>query len=1034
MSFGYQVLGFGAFPNREGGYTVENAIMLDGSSDYLNKTFSGTGTNRKKFTFSCWFKLASVSTTQTLLSCDDTGSDKEFMFWVQSDGTIRIANYEGGTNKLNLITERVLRDPTAWYHLILSANTDGVTPSVSTIKLYLNGVQIPDADLSTNTYPLQDFEFALGNSFDHEVGRYALSNNNLWNGYIAEMVFVDGDNLAYTDFGEFDNNGVWVPIKPPTSLGTNGFHLKFDDATDLGKDASATVNDSDFYENIQAGSLTSNLQLVLDAGDSSSYSSGQKWLDLSGNGYDFHLGAGSSASSDDPTFNGSAGGLSRNNYFSFDGGDVFTYDSSNETWMDNLHKNNATFTIAGWFYTSTTNDDHVLFGTGAATTGIVVKAHGDGTVRINVYNGSSSELEITTSDAMSDEAYHFFALSLDEAGGSSGSFFYLDGDYMQVSSADTFNGAYSSPSSDAASTMEIGGRPGSGSPDELLSGDRIAGFMAWSTNLSKANLDTLYASTKVRFSGNHWSPTSLAAANKVTDTCTDDSENNIGNYPTWSPIDKDSNVSLSLGNTVAEQDSASSWKAVFATKAIPSTGKWVWETKLHGTDPFGGWLAVGVASSNALTSVIRGSSGTIMFDFRDDGSPTNNLRWFNQTDADESLPGTSGGISFSNGEAFQFLVDSDDEELMLYINGSKQGNTVDISGLTKPYKILATIYSGGSADCTLVTNSANFENSIGVSGYKTLNTANLPAPTVKNPDNGFALITLEDGDTIEASLATARTGWGSFIDVFKREDGTDEDYDVRFSDDSGNSMHFNTNAAAGSEATLASSVNYSAWSWRVGATYGCYTAEISHTNGSATNQAHSLGSGAKTAIAKRSDSTGDWYVSHPNMSSANIRFNVQDRPSTSELVTVDGTNITLNSSFATGTYRVIVWEQIEGFSAFTGYSHNGSTTDGPYVNLGGSASLVAWRNIDSSNSNDFFPTFTTYSTNGNGNPTDIRYNWSNGEKGSSGITIGDVTANGYKMRPSAGGAFGIGSDDPMLVWAWGIRPFGGENVAQARAR
>jgi len=536
------------------------------------------------------------------------------------------------------------------------------------------------------------------------------------------------------------------------------------------------------------------------------------------------------------------------------------------------------------------------------------------------------------------------------------------------------------------------------------------------------------AGTDVSGNGNHFTDNSLTAAQKVTDTPTDSADDDIGNYCTWSPIDKDSNVSLSLGNTVAEQDSASSWKAVFATQAIPSTGKWVWETKLHGTDPFGGWLAVGVASHNVLPSAARSAAGTILFDYRDDG--VNDLRIFNQTASEDDQ---ASNITFNNGEAFQFLVDSDAEELMIYVNGSKQGSTVDISGLTQPYKIMAVIYSGGSADCTLVTNSANFENSIGVSGYKTLNTANLPAPTVKNPDNGFALITLEDGDTIEASLANARAGWGSFIDVFKREDTNNEDYDVRFSDDSGNSMHFNTNAAAGSEATLASGVNYSAWSWRVGATYGCYTAEISHSNGSATNQAHSLGSGAKTAVAKRSDSTGDWYVSHPNMSSANIRFNVQEA-TTSELVTVDGTNVTLNSSFATGTYRVIVWEQIEGFSAFTGYDHNGSTTDGPYVHLNGSASLVAWRNIDSSNSNDFFATFPSYTSNGTGNPTDIRYNWGNGEKGYSGITIGDVTANGYKMRPSAGSAFGKDADDPMLVWAWGIRPFGGSGVAQARAR
>ena len=104
MSFGYQVLGFGAFPNRDTGYQVRHALVFDGTNDYLNKTFSTSGTNRKKFTFSCWFKLGALGATGTLLSCDDTSSDKEFMFWVQSDGTIRIANYEGSTNVLNLIT------------------------------------------------------------------------------------------------------------------------------------------------------------------------------------------------------------------------------------------------------------------------------------------------------------------------------------------------------------------------------------------------------------------------------------------------------------------------------------------------------------------------------------------------------------------------------------------------------------------------------------------------------------------------------------------------------------------------------------------------------------------------------------------------------------------------------------------------------------------------------------------------------------------------------------------------------------------
>ena len=238
MSFGYQVLGFGAFPNRDTGYQVRHALVFDGTNDYLNKTFSTSGTNRKKFTFSCWFKLGALGATGTLFSCDDTSSDKEFMFWVQSDATIRIANYEGGTNVLNLITTPLFRDPTAWYNLVFEADTTPSTPNSSSIKLWINGVQV--TSFSTETYPSQNFDFALGNSFDHEVGRYALSDNNLWNGSIAEMVFIDGTDYTSTNFGEFDAaTGVWVPIDPSgLDFGTNGFHLKFDDPNNLGRDAS----------------------------------------------------------------------------------------------------------------------------------------------------------------------------------------------------------------------------------------------------------------------------------------------------------------------------------------------------------------------------------------------------------------------------------------------------------------------------------------------------------------------------------------------------------------------------------------------------------------------------------------------------------------------------------------------------------------------------------------------------------------------------------------------------------------------------
>ena len=102
---------------------------------------------------------------------------------------------------------------------------------------------------------------------------------------------------------------------------------------------------------ITTAGLTSGIQYALDAGDSNSYSgTGQSWLDTSGNEQDFFRGADGSASTDDPTFNGTAGGLSDTEYWSFDGGDFFRYDSAQETWMDNLHKNNARFAFMAWVF------------------------------------------------------------------------------------------------------------------------------------------------------------------------------------------------------------------------------------------------------------------------------------------------------------------------------------------------------------------------------------------------------------------------------------------------------------------------------------------------------------------------------------------------------------------------------------------------------------------------------------------------------------------------------------------------------------
>lgn len=250
-------------------------------------------------------------------------------------------------------------------------------------------------------------------------------------------------------------------------------------------------------EAVNALGLTSGLQLCLDASDVNSYTgAGQSWLDTSGNGYDFFRGTTSGADSTDPTFNGSAGGQSLSEYWSFDGGDRFTYDSANETWMNNLHKNSATFTFAFWVRLASLGSTQSLVATMNATTeiGINIYVHTTGEFAIDVAAGDGNDemTDSVVSDAtVSAGAWTFLALSGDEP---SGNWITQVNGTQKTQTSITYSG----PSSSAADrAMSLGARGGGTFP--FLSGGRMASAVAWSSARTAAELDSLYQLTRSKF-------------------------------------------------------------------------------------------------------------------------------------------------------------------------------------------------------------------------------------------------------------------------------------------------------------------------------------------------------------------------------------------------------------------------------------------------------------------------------------------------------------------------------------------------------
>src|SRR5258708_4652988 len=100
----------------------------------------------------------------------------------------------------------------------------------------------------------------------------------------------------------------------------------------------------------------------------------QTWNDRSGGGYNFYRGTTSGGDASDPTFNG-APGDPNGAYFSFDGGDLFTYSTTNAAWMDALHKSGAAFSVFALYFVPSSGLATVL-GTnngGSATIGLVYR-------------------------------------------------------------------------------------------------------------------------------------------------------------------------------------------------------------------------------------------------------------------------------------------------------------------------------------------------------------------------------------------------------------------------------------------------------------------------------------------------------------------------------------------------------------------------------------------------------------------------------------------------------------------------------------
>jgi len=241
-----------------GGYEIDNSIMFTTQGTHADSgsyfydiiassegwaANSNAGTNARKCTVSAWVKRTALTESShypRIFSYRAGGVAFDVFFDPSSD---QLTMYDDNTS-MSLKTNRSFRDTSSFYHIVVAVDQTQSTAS-NRVKVYVNGVQ--ETSWATEDYGNQNVDLSVFRTTGTSiyVGGAANDASAYFNGYISEYNFIDGQQLAPTSFGEFDeDSGIWKPKAYTGSYGTLGHYYNFTVSNDMGKDFSGNGNDS----------------------------------------------------------------------------------------------------------------------------------------------------------------------------------------------------------------------------------------------------------------------------------------------------------------------------------------------------------------------------------------------------------------------------------------------------------------------------------------------------------------------------------------------------------------------------------------------------------------------------------------------------------------------------------------------------------------------------------------------------------------------------------------------------------------------
>jgi hypothetical protein len=419
------------------------------------------------------------------------------------------------------------------------------------------------------------------------------------------------------------------------------------------------------------------------------------------------------------------------------------------------------------------------------------------------------------------------------------------------------------------------------------------------------------------------------------------------------------------------------------------------------------------------------------YGYRSDGNKYNN--------------GSQGsyGATYTNGDVIGVAWSSDAGTLTFYKNGVSQGTA--FSSITQGEGKFAPASSNAESSNGDTYNFGQRPFAYTPpTGFKALNTLNLPQPTILKGGQYFNTITY----TGTGSTRT-QTGVGfqpDFTWVKRRDAAADHGLmdSVR-----GASQRLQSNLTAAEDAfgftafasdgfTFNGGIHndsgwsFAAWNWKEGATQGF---DIVTYTGNATagrTVSHSLGVAPVFIVTKRRDSTSNWWVYSKALndtgstgwlylnltSSRQTTANAADDPyfktaPTSSVFSIAGDGINVN----TATYVSYLFSEVAGYSRFGSYTGNGST-DGPFVFCGFRPRFILFKKTSAT---DDWVIYDTARDEYNVASKNLYPNGSFAEDSNTTNRAADILSNGFKLRSS--GTFLNGSGATFIFAAFAEHPF-----------